>query len=702
MENTNDKGEGGQAQSGDKWGLAASLEATTNETAGEAAGQEVPGGDTYGISVVQEDVLHDMDPHLQDAVLAHRAGQAPDPALSFTSSDGTTQVDVIAKLENPREAVPGLRVVRKIGQIVTGTADIEKIEEVRRHPNVLSLKQATRIEKHLRFSVHEIEAQPQQLAGGLGSASDGSGVIVGVVDFGCDFRHGNFCNADGTTRLLYLWDQTGDPTALSPGGFGYGREFDAARINQALQAPNPYQGLRYQPAVASHGTHVLDIAAGNGQATGDPGVAPNADLIFVELNAVDYEDEESFGNSRRLLEAVDYIFEKAAALNRPCVVNLSLGTHGGPHDGSTLAEQGLDELLGVPGRAIVISAGNSRTTGGHARGAIAPGQARVLSWLLSPGDQTPNELEVWYDGEDDLAVTLITPGNGRFGPVLPGRTVNLMQQNRRVGRIIHRKGDSNNGDNQIDILLDAGLPAGAWQVELQAVAADRPPVRFHAWIERDDNGQSRFGNADVDPAYTIGSISCGERTIAVGSYNAAVPGLDISPFSSEGPTRREVRKPEVSAPGHGIIAAKARSQGGTQKWGTSMAAPHVAGVVALLMQAAGRTLSNNEIRAAVIGSARANPPVAPGGDSVYGQGRISAAAAVQAVRAAAPQPTGGAAGTTDSGGERHAGGSPDGSLANASLDGLPLIDRAIHLALQQPDGARVRVALEIEIIPGPR
>jgi subtilisin family serine protease len=664
---------------------------------GDVVSEATESGNTYGIHVEEETVLHDMDPHLQDAVLAHRAGEVPDPALSFESADGTTQVDVIAKLADPEEDVPGLRKVRTIGQIVTGTANIEEIEQVRQHPNVLSLKRANRIEKYLRFSVNEIEAQPQQMRPSLGSAFDGAGVIVGVVDFGCDFRHRNFRNSDGTTRLLFLWDQTGGPTALSPGGFGYGREFDTARINEALLAPDPYQHLRYRPNNASHGTHVLDIAAGNGQATGDPGVAPRADLIFVELNAIDFEDEDSFGNSRRLLEAVDYIFEKAAALNRPCVVNLSLGTHGGPHDGSTLVEQGFDQLLATPNRAIVISAGNSRERAGHARGEIAQGSTRTLLWQIGQGDRTTNELEVWYDGEDELAVTLVTPAGGRFGPVALGNTVNLTnQQGVRVGRIIHRKGDPNNGDNQIDILLEPSLPQGGWQVELQAVAVDRPPVKFHAWIERDDTGQSRFGAADVDPTYTIGSISCSERTLTVGSYNAAVPDLGISSFSSEGPTRREIKKPEISAPGHGIIAANARSQGATAKSGTSMAAPHVTGVVALLMQAANRPLTMDEIRTAIIESARSNPPFGDGGDAVYGRGRISATAVLRQFGIGAAPPT--PAPPANVAAEVGINGAVDRG-ETVPADNLSLVDRAIRLASERPGGARVRVTVEVEITP---
>lgn len=559
----------------------------------------------------------DMDPHLQHVLMGTPDDDTLEAVFAEESPSGDVNIDVIAKLSEPDDDVPGLNVVRRLGQIVTGTVALQHVEAVRRHPNVISLKRATELHEELQFSVHQIGATTDQLAPlvGPGVTVDGRGVIVGVIDVGCDFAHGNLRQADGTTRLLYLWDQRGGATSLSPAGFGYGREFDSAALNRALRKAAPpsagapddgraaYREIAYEPSVAAHGTHVLDIAAGNGRATGNPGVAPGASLIFVHVAPSDVGDEESVGNSRRLLEAVDYIFDKAATLGLPAVVNVSLGTHGGPHDGSTLVEQGFDELLTAPDRMIVVAAGNSRMRRSHVRGEVADGQPREITWQISAGDQTANELEVWYTGDHELAVTLVSPGGTRLGPVKLDSTREIKQQDQRVGRIIHRAGDPNNGDNQIDILLDNTLPVGDWTVVLET--ASESPVPFHAWIERDDKGQSRFAEADADPASTIGSISCGRNTLVVGSYDGTVPTRDPSAFSSEGPTRDGRFKPEISAPGQSIRAAKSLSQGAIAKSGTSMAAPHVAGAVALLAQAAGRSLTLAEIREYLTGQPQA-------------------------------------------------------------------------------------------------
>lgn len=596
------------------------------------AKQQTPAPEELTLQV-EEELETNLDPHLQDIILSTNAGETLDPSLAM-AADGEIIIDVIAKLKDSTQAVPGLTVVRTIGPIVTGTVAVSEIEAVRADPNVISIKRANKIYPSLRVSTPEIRVTAAQLRSGLPDVTqtiDGTGVVIGIVDFGCDFAHPNFLHADGTTRLLHLWDQNGIRTAISPPDFGYGREFSAAMINQALQSGDPYTELAYDPDIAgfpppAHGTHVMDIAAGNGRAPNSGlGVAPNADLIFVQLAAVDVDSAESFGNSRRLLEAVDYIFAKASQLNKPAVVNLSLATYGGPHDGSTLAEQGFDELLKTKGRAIVIAAGNSFDDATHASGEIATGEERVLHWQIRSNDPSDNELEIWYDGANQLAVTLISPTGQRLGPVKVGTTTSIRQQSQLLGRIIHRQQDPNNGNNQIDILLNRALPAGVWQVILRNVGAR--PAHFHAWLERDDRGQARFAAEDDDPLYTLGSIACGQHTLVVGSYDARVPGKEISYFSSAGPTRDGRHKPEISAPGHEVIAARSRTQGITRMSGTSMAAPHVTGLAALLLQTAG-TLTTAELRKLIMNHVR---PTATGDwDERFGNGRIDCLAALQA------------------------------------------------------------------------
>src|SRR5207247_1720535 len=128
------------------------------------------------------------------------------------------------------------------------------------------MKLSRRVHKSLTVCVPEIRCTAQQLQQflpGQPAGVDGRGVIVGVVDYGFDFVHPAFRNADGTTRLLSLWDQKATGSE-PPAGYSYGRELTAADINIAFGQQDPYSAVRYWPDPGSHGTHVSSIAAGSG------------------------------------------------------------------------------------------------------------------------------------------------------------------------------------------------------------------------------------------------------------------------------------------------------------------------------------------------------------------------------------------------------------------------------------------------------
>lgn len=589
-----------------------------------------------------EEIPSDLDPRLQNVLFRRHHGLRVDAAVSV----GADEAAVVARVTDPGQWT-GMSEVRPgsvIGEladgtwVVTGRIPILRVPHVRQQPFVLSLKGSQLLRPVLHATLSETRGTPDLLPESHRTRG-GAGVVIGVVDYGCDFVHQHFRHADGGTRLLCIWNQNGPDHPSSP--LGYGRVYTRAEIDRALAAPDPYADLGYGPfdtESGTHGTHVLDIAAGSGTSENAPGLAPEADLIFVDVSHDDIPWEGgdvaqgSLGDSVRLLEAVQFIFQQAG--DRPCVINVSLGTNGGPHDGTTLVEQGLDALIRqAPNRAVVIAAGNSFGDQIHVQGRIAEGESHDLVWKIPDGSPRHHEMELWYPGKDRFRVDLLSPSGTVELSLAPGEKAGVqLAYGEATIFATNRLNDPNNRDNVIGIFLRGDVLGGDWTVRLHGESVTNG--EFHAWIERDNTIQSRF--AAGDGRYTVGSLSCGELTLVTGSYDAhRAPECRIGYYSSAGPTRTGRQKPEVSAPGHNVWAARSGTPSGVvAKRGTSMAAPAVAGIIALMLaeaRARGFALNANQIRGIVIASARPGPPDGGGWDDRYGHGRISAQAAVQGV-----------------------------------------------------------------------
>jgi subtilisin family serine protease len=570
--------------------------------------------------------LRPMDPKLQQAILLHRSGIRKSP----TSSTSENELAVIASVTNT-QAWNDLTEVRNptlitaaTGNepaIVTGRIPIKRVEFIRNLPFVKSLKGARRLSKAVHITVPDIGANKYAP---LPKQTGGKGVLVGIIDFGCDFAHHNFIDKNGKTRLLKFWDQTASPNGNH---VPYGRLHMPNDINKAIKNSKPYQALGYSLTTGAHGTHVMDIAAGNGRGSGVPGVAPAADLLFVQLSTSNIPWDgpdvvgKNFGDSVNLVEAIRYIFDQAG--NKPCVINISLGTNGGPHDGTTLVEKAIDGMLQEkPNRAVVIAASNSHDDGIHASGNVPAKSTQELSWLVDTNDFTENEMEIWYKGADQLSVEVIDPAGQSLGTVDPDESGQIKDTNGNVQLVIsNRLNDPNNKDNVIGIWLKEHNP-GNWTVRL--INNTSKAVHYHGWIERDDSGQSVFGG-ERDNSHTLGSISCSHKSITVASYDATKNGFPISWFSSEGPTRDGRNKPEIAAPGSNILAANSTTtKERILMSGTSMAAPAVTGSVALVFAAAAannKSLTIDQLRNIITKKGRTAPPAAVW-DPRFGYGRI--------------------------------------------------------------------------------
>lgn len=538
-----------------------------------------------------------------------------DPALwnVLESGRATDTVAVLLRLR-PHAATPeGVHTVAQYGAIATARVARGAIVALREHPDVISLKAArelrpdpslVRIAESERQRAKRTSAKRNPWFGKRGAM--GRGVVVGIIDWGIDFTHPNLLSERGGSRIEAIWDQRPiDGGGVRP--YGYGRVLTRTQIEAALAARDPFAALAYDPGDAdvddngTHGTHVTDIAAGT-PFTGRGGVAPGADIVFVHL-ATESTGPRSIGNSVSLLEAIDFISRQAG--DRPCVINMSLGSHAGPHDGTTLVEQALDAfVVGRPGRAIVQSAGNYRRAPVHASGEIVADARSMFVWKVAEHDDTTNELDLWYPGADRIAVKLIDPRGHVVARALPDGHGPIVVDGETLGRFAHRTREPNNFDNHVAFVLEPRGRTEEWSVVVEPLLVESENPRWHAWIERDEGGpgtQSRLRSSDLSSASTIGTIANGHHTIVVGAYDRRTG--ETASFSSAGPTRDGRFKPDILAPGVAEIAARSvPSDGGdellTSKNGTSMAAPHVAGAIALLYEVGG-ALPIDEVRAAL-------------------------------------------------------------------------------------------------------
>jgi subtilisin family serine protease len=416
---------------------------------------------------------------------------------------------------------------------------------------------------------------------------NGNGVVVGIVDTGVDWSHPDFRNNDGSTRLE-LFAYANRPNGALTSTIN---EFDTAAINAAFGGGAAIP----QGDPIGHGTHCASIAAGNGRAFNGQfhGVAPKAALVAVRSEPL-LDDHIIWGIRRAF----------SIAGNRPAVVTLSLGGHLGPHDGTSAVENVIARESG-PGRIVVVAAGNEAGDNIHFRGDLTAGQDLVIPVRVT--DSNLVFADVWVPRGDEVDVSIETPDGTRHDP--DGTTVSTP-----AGLFEgHWQEDPVNRDQNLTLFIAQGHPGDIWHIRLKAVSVLQGDV--HAWggTANPSTSVDLFPGI-TDEGFSLGMPATEERCIAVASFvsrahfqvtggdvigNGLVAG-QLSSFSSHGPSRYGMLKPDVAAPGQFITAAlAAASEFATRPQlaprlhasgkyitiqGTSMATPFIAGVIALLLE----------------------------------------------------------------------------------------------------------------------
>ncbi|MCF0192457.1 MAG: S8 family serine peptidase [Prevotella sp.] len=442
----------------------------------------------------------------------------------------------------------------------------------------------------------------------------GKGVVVGIVDFGFDYTHAAFRDANGNLRIKRVWEQGGAANAESlntktrntksrysqqstvnsqQSTVAYGKE---------LKTPEEILNAGADIRNNSHGTHVASVAAGSSlHADGSlRGMAPDADIVLVSMT-----DEGV--NNVNITNAIAYIFNYAESVGKPCVVNLSLGSHSGPHDGTSTFDQIADEMQG-PGRLIVGSAGNHRADRFHIRREFTKADinkplSTFVSYIATPStSKVGGEIEIWFAPKDETlnTKTLSTKSvNSQLSIVnsqhsslvlyklstgeevaradidLASEEVQTLSFGRNVTGTFSAKSEVSPLNGKLHILLQSAVTAirSGYAIALEITPLTSGTVDIWAdnvKLQLSSNDMAGFvaPTADDPTICEIGGTA--SRILTVGAYTTradyklygdptvrSLPETDgqLCSFSSQGPTADGRIKPNVTAPGAFISAA---------------------------------------------------------------------------------------------------------------------------------------------------
>lgn len=503
---------------------------------------------------------------------------------------------------------------------------------------------------------------------GLSQAYTGENVIIGYVDQGIDWRHPDFKDENGNTRVLRYWDHSTNSGGPLNTEYGYGIVWDSSAINAGLCTSDEQS--------TAHGTTVAGMGSGNGRANGsNKGVAPNSKIIVVESNF-------NLPNwTLSIADACDYIFKVADTLGLPAVVNLSLGSYLGSHDGNDPASQYMESLLDEKeGRIIVCAAGNSGAQGKyHVRGNIDADTS--FTWFLNNSSPSaafgPNHIyfDLWseipmanYDygfganlpsgTYSKRGVTSFHGATSSIGtPILDtiynsfgNRIATIETYTEIVGTSLHMEVYFSNvdstsynfsflttGSGSYDLWSGAWLGLNTIQTTIPSSGTLPQIVHYHM----PDSLQS-----------IVSSWNCSEKIISVGNVknrknhidnngntyvSDATPVGGLSVNSSKGPSRLNVVKPDVSASGDVSLTAaplwlltnpsynSVIDSGGwhARNGGTSMASPVVAGIAAIYLEKCDRA-NYDDFKTDLLATAMSDIHTGATPNFSYGYGKPSA------------------------------------------------------------------------------
>lgn len=419
--------------------------------------------------------------------------------------------------------------------------------------------------------ITQVKSEPYNLTG--------KGTIIGLVDSGISYLHKDFINEDGTTRILYIWDQTIDGNP--PEGFINGTLYSADDINRALKSDNPFE-IVSQIDDLGHGTAVAGICCGNGRTSRGKykGVASESNIIAVKLGE---KGRESFGRTTEIMRAIKFIIDTAIKLNMPVAINLSFGSNDGSHMGTSLFETYINDMSNIWKTSICVATGNEGASSHHYEKILK--NEEIFEIEISLESNLKSLYIVLFKNFVDLInVKIISPTGEETGFI-----------NNSVRRNVYTFGNSKlyfNLGEPTPYSLEQGMffeiitnqnqgniTSGVWR--LVVYGENIVDGRINAWLPITEiaSENTKFLNPSTKITLTIPSTA--ENVISVGSYDNLTGA--ISDFSGKGFSASGEVKPDLIAPGVNIMTTS-NTLSYDSFSGTSVATPFVTGACAILMQ----------------------------------------------------------------------------------------------------------------------
>ena len=422
-----------------------------------------------------------------------------------------------------------------------------------------------------------------QTGHGIGGIADngiqylsGKGVITAIIDTGIDIYSSEFRNADGSTRILDIYDQT------------LQREYSAADIDAFIgKDRNVYTGRDISqeeneeiPAFDNiqHGTNVAVIACGKS------GVAYESDIIVVKMG---YSYNNQFPRTTSLMDAIDYIIRKAMEYNRPVAINISYGMNYGDHNGNTLLESYINAAASGYKCSICIGSGNEADKAVHYGGTIKNAQTDTVE--IAVGEyQSSIDIQIWKYYWDDIRVTLISPDGTERVIVTHGK---ISRYTLGGTNVISLSGEPSPYNLYQEIYINlqpqgSYITSGIWKIQLYGENVRQGT--YNIWLPASVSLNRATGVIRPVAYDTITIPATAGGCISVGAYNSYTGAY--AAFSGRGSALTDVLtagiKPDILAPGVDISIRMDTRQGVvyTSVTGTSYATPFVTGAAALLMQ----------------------------------------------------------------------------------------------------------------------